>query len=103
MGGRPLVTGGVVALSALLLAACQQEMTPELARHQCEERAHAAAGPTGGIALGVGSGGLHSRVEIGVSTDYLARRDPQQVFEDCYTRKTGLSPHAMPASRTDGF
>ncbi|WP_236549655.1 hypothetical protein [Profundibacterium mesophilum] len=65
-------------------------MTPQLARYQCEQRAHAAAGPTGGVALGVGSGGLNSRVSIGVSSDYLAGRDPDRVFADCYTRKTGL-------------
>ena len=79
--------GGLLAV----LAACGP-VSPELAAYQCAERAQAATGPTGQVAVGVGSGGISSKVELGVSSDYLKGRDPYVVYDDCVRQKTGQGP-----------
>lgn len=75
----------------LALAACAP-VTPEIAAARCEERARTAAGPTGRVAIGIGTGGPVSEVEIGVSTDYLRGRDPQEVYFTCVRQMTGQDP-----------
>jgi hypothetical protein len=74
-----------------LLPACAPP-SPEVAALRCEERARAARGPTGEIAIGVGTGGPISRVEVGVTGDYLAGRDPYQVYDACVRQMTGQPP-----------
>lgn len=75
-----------------LLAACGP-MSPEQAARHCEDRARAATGPTGSIGVGISSGG-HTRtsIGIGVTSDFLLGRDPQEVYENCVRRKTGQGP-----------
>ena len=83
-----------VILLALLgtLTACGP-ISPELAAEQCEEQARKAAGPTGEIGIGVNSDGrVTNRIEIGISSDFLTGKDPEQVYEDCVRRKTGQGP-----------
>ena len=83
-----------VALLVLLLAACGP-ISPERAADMCEERARAARGVTGEVGVGVGSGGnLHTNVDVGISisSDYIAGRDPYQVYENCVRQKTGQGP-----------
>jgi len=46
----------------------------------------------GQVAVGVGSGGISSKVELGVSSDYLKGRDPYVVYDDCVRQKTGQGP-----------
>ena len=58
----------------------------------CEERARAAQGPTGEVGIGVGSGGVSSNVEIGVTSDFIRGRDPFVVYEECVRQKTGQGP-----------
>ena len=80
-----------IALLAVL-AACGP-VSPELAADQCEERARAAAGPTGRIGIGINSDGkVSNSLEIGISSDYLRGADPYRVYEDCVRQKTGQGP-----------
>ncbi len=80
-----------LALSGILVAC--GPISPERAAELCEDEARKAAGPTGEIGIGVNSGGnVSSRVEIGISSDFLLGKDPQQVYEDCVLRKTGQGP-----------
>lgn len=77
--------------SALVLAACGP-VSPERAADMCEDRARAATGPTGEIGIGVGSEGVGSRIEIGVTSDFIRGRDPYIVYEECVRQKTGQGP-----------
>ena len=74
------------------LAACGP-ISPDLAAKQCEEQARSAAGPTGQIGIGVNSDGRATNsIEIGISSDFLIGKDPQQVYESCVRRKAGEAP-----------
>lgn len=75
----------------LVLAACGP-MSADRAADLCEDRARAATGVTGEIGIGVGSEGASSRVELGVTSDFLQGRDPYQVYESCVRQKTGQGP-----------
>lgn len=82
----------VAILGALLLAACGP-MSPERAADLCEDRARAAAGPTGEIGIGINNRGeTRGSVEIGVTSDYIRGRDPYIVYEECVRQKTGQGP-----------
>jgi len=76
-----------------MLAACATTMTPERAADFCEARARDAQAPTGGVTLGTNSrtGGFAS-VELGVSSDFVAGRDPLEVYETCVFDRTGAAP-----------
>ena len=87
MRALPLVT-------AALMAACTPPASPTMAQveAQCRQRADAATRPQTQIAVGVGTGGTSAGVQIGLSTDYLAGRDPEDVYTNCVTRLTGQAP-----------
>ena len=95
---KPLM---IFAATALLLAACETvPPSPEEAALQCEERARAAQGPTGNVTLGVNSNsGPFTNVAVGVTGDFLAGRDPQDVYRDCVVRLTGQEPYRPPVLR----
>lgn len=78
-------------LGAGTLAACGP-VSPQLAARQCEERARAATGPTGEIAVGVGSEGARSKIKVGITSDYIQGRDPYQVYDSCVRAKSGQGP-----------
>ncbi len=79
-------------LALAVLAGCGP-VSPELAARQCEERARAAAGPTGEIGFGISSNGKTSAgIEIGVTSDYIRGRDPYDVYDQCVRQKTGQGP-----------
>ena len=82
-----------------VLAACTP-IDPEKAAQRCEKQARAAQGPTGAINVGTNSetGGF-VRGNIGVSTDFLAGRDPNTVYETCVLRLTGELPIRRPVLR----
>lgn len=89
----------IYALIAVALTACGK-MTPERAAERCEERARAAAGPTGGVSLGVNSNsGGFANASIGVSADFLRGREPDAVYTDCMINLTGEVPTSRPALR----
>lgn len=78
----------------LALVACGP-MSPELAATQCEERARAAASPISGTAaVGIGSSGVISDVDIGItiSSDYVKGRDPYVVYDQCVRELSGQGP-----------
>lgn len=84
-----------LALSfVVLLAACEAApVTPERAAEICAERARAAQGPTGRVTVGANSNsGGFAGAQIGLSSDYLAGRDPVEVYENCVFDRTGAAP-----------
>lgn len=88
-----MIRAATIALAFMgTLAACGP-ISPERAADICEDEARKAAGPTGEIGIGVNSdGNVTNRIEIGISSDFLLGKDPQQVFEDCVLRLTGQAP-----------
>jgi hypothetical protein len=89
-------TRPVATVALLLLAACGT-ITPERAAQQCEKRAQAAMGPQGNVTVGVNSqsGGFASG-NITFSSDYLAGRDPYEVYRTCVIDMTGQEPYRPP-------
>ena len=85
----------------LALAACaQQPISPERAADICEERARAAQGPTGSVTIGANSNdGPFAGAEIGLTADYLAGRDPVEVYRECVYSRTGAAPIRPPRLR----
>ena len=74
--------------------------SPERAAEICEERARAAQGPTGRVSVGTNSNsGAFGGVEIGVSSDFVAGRDPLEVYEQCVFDRTGAAPIRPPVLR----
>lgn len=83
----------LVALIPLALLAACGPPDPARVMAQCEERARLAQGPTGRIAVGANSkDGRFASVEIGITSDALAGRDPQMVYEECIFARTGALP-----------
>ena len=96
--------GRLTSIAVLILttmAACApQPVDPERVAQQCEERARAAQGPTGSMTLGLNSrSGPSMGAAIGVTGDFLAGRDPMQVYIDCVMQRTGQPPIRPPALR----
>ena len=86
------VSAPIVVLG--LVAACAPvPVDPEAVQAECAERARQAQGPTGNLRVGVNSeDGPFTRVEIGITSDALAGRDPQEVYETCVIEGTGAPP-----------
>ncbi|WP_439136737.1 hypothetical protein [Roseicyclus sp.] len=74
-----------------LLAACGQ-VSEENAYAQCSERARLAVQPRGEIGFGVGSDGPAARGSVTISSDFIAGRDPQVVYDNCFRQLTGAGP-----------
>lgn len=91
----------IAVLSLTTIAACApRPVDPERVAQQCEERARAAQGPTGSMTLGLNSrSGPSVGASIGVTGDFLAGRDPMQVYIDCVMQRTGQPPIRPPALR----
>ena len=90
-----------LSLGLLALAACDPvPISPERAADICEAQARAAQGPTGRIAIGTNSNsGPFTSAEIGISGDYLAGRDPVEVYTQCVIERTGVGPIRPPRLR----
>ena len=95
MGGK---LRQLIVCSALVIAlgACAANLVSvEEAMEDCMETARAATTPTGTAAIGVNSHGkVSTSLSIGISTDYIAGRDPDEVYERCVVRRSGSKPHA---------
>lgn len=96
---RPLAALPVLAL----LVACGP-MPVDQAMKQCIEPARLAQKPRGEIGIRMDShGNVGTRFEIGISSDYLQGRDPDQVFAQCVQNRSGQPPlypfSSMPESR----
>lgn len=85
----------IVAVLAIVLASCGP-MSPQAAADHCEDRARLAQRPRGEVFAGIAGGSHGTRPvfggEISVSSDWLQRRDPHQLYEDCVRQKTGQGP-----------
>ncbi len=92
----PLLAGPV------FLAACDSgPVNPESAAVACERRAQGAQGPTGSVTLGASSDdGPFVGTQIGITGDYLAGRDPLEVYEACVYQRTGAAPIRPPRLRS---
>ncbi len=77
-----------------MLAACETKPVPvEVAMEQCKKRAASAASPTGTVKVGVDSkGNVSSGLIIELSTDYIAGKEPAEVYERCVVQKSGDKP-----------
>ena len=81
-----------IAVLAAIPAACGS-VSPELAARQCEERARAAAGPTGYVGFGVNDRGeTRSKASITITSDFVRGLDPHDVYGSCVRQKTGQDP-----------
>ena len=87
----------LLSLPIVLAACAAQPVDPERAAQQCEERASAAMGPTGGVTIGVNSNsGPFLGGNISVSSDYIEGRDPMDVYVSCVVDRTGQPPIRQP-------
>lgn len=82
----------IAALAGAFLAGCDTTVSPERAYEQCSERARLAAQPRGEIGIGVGSGGPSAGASLTITSDFIAGRDPQLVYENCFRNLTGAGP-----------
>ncbi len=81
-----------IAVLAVIPAACGP-VSPELAARQCEERARAAAGPTGYVGFGFNDRGeTRSKASITITSDFIRGIDPHEVYGSCVRQKTGQDP-----------
>lgn len=62
------------------------------AERSCLRDAQLAERPRGSVAVGGGSGGSFGRVELDISSDYIMRRDPSDVFNRCVVNRSGQMP-----------
>ena len=81
----------LVALALPLLVACGP-VSEENAYAQCTERARLAVQPRGEIGVGYGTGGAAARGSVTISSDFIAGRDPQVVYDNCFRQLTGAGP-----------
>lgn len=84
-------TGMIILTLAAGIAACGP-ISPERAADQCEERARDALGPTGEARIGTGTNGTSVGLTIGITSDFIKGRDPQDVYQSCVLQKTGQAP-----------
>ena len=84
--------------AALGLAACAPvPVDPLQVARDCERRAQGARGPTGAVQVGASSSdGPFVGGAITLSSDYLAGRDPYEVYATCVTDRTGAPPVRPP-------
>lgn len=75
----------------LLLAACGP-ITLADAERQCFERARLAQQPRGTVMVGGSNRGAVAGLDITISSDYLAGRDPSSVYDSCVMSKAGQPP-----------
>ena len=73
----------LTAAGALLSACTPRQYSYVEARALCQDKADAAAGPQGNVAVGVGTGGTSFSGGISFSDSYLRGDDPQIVFDKC--------------------
>lgn len=81
-----------VVLGLLGLIACGP-IPVELAERQCIELARLAQKPRGSVGFVADSNGnFGTTLSIGVSADYLAGKDPDQVYASCVFGRSGQNP-----------
>ena len=93
-----------LALGVLVLISACGPMDLGQAERACVADAQLAQHPRGSVAFGMGSGGqTAATISLGISTDYLQHRNPDDVFAACVQQRAGQPPtrpfSAMPESR----
>ena len=98
------MTRAIAALSLLALLSACGPMALDQAERLCVQDAQLAQHPRGAVGFGIGSGGQAAvGLELNLSSDYLMRRDPDQVYAACVQQRAGQPPErpfsVMPESR----
>jgi hypothetical protein len=93
----------LLGLGAALLSACGP-IPVEVAEQQCLESAELAQRPRGSVGIAADSNGnVGATFSIGISADYLAGKDPDQVYASCVYGRSGQNPtrpfSSLPQSR----
>ena len=93
----------LASLAVLSVAACGP-IPVDVAMRQCVEPARLAQHPRGSVGIVADNhGNIGTSVTIGISTDYLQGRDPNEVFASCVRGRSGQEPlypfSSMPESR----
>ncbi|MCF3974104.1 hypothetical protein [Paracoccus salsus] len=91
---------GAILLSLLSLAAAVSACGPvpvAQAEASCLRDAELASRPRGDARIGIGTdgdGNLRSigQINVAISSDYMAGRDPSEVFNRCVVRRSGQFP-----------
>lgn len=79
-------------LAPVILLSCGP-VSVEQAERDCVERAQLAEKPTAKVFIGVNNKGDVLRGgSFGISTDYLAGRDPSAVYTECVKSRSGQFP-----------
>lgn len=93
----------LAGFAVLVLLSCAP-MPVDVAMRQCIEPAQLAQRPRGSVGITADNhGNIGTSVTIGISADYLAGRDPDQVFARCVRGRSGQEPiypfSSLPESR----
>ncbi|WP_103334502.1 hypothetical protein [Pseudotabrizicola formosa] len=76
----------------LMLLACGPIPVPQ-AERECLQRARLAQQPRGEAAVGFDSeGGMRTRFEMDITSDFITGRDPSAVYDSCVYQKSGQAP-----------
>lgn len=94
MFARPAI---IFALPWVALVSACGPVPVAQAETSCLRDAELAASPRGEVTMGVAGGhgasrGVTGEVDLELSTDYLAGRDPSDVFNRCVMRRSGQLP-----------
>jgi hypothetical protein len=82
----------IFILGFLVLTACGPVPLP-VAEQQCIEPARLAQRPRGSVSIGADSNGnIGTSLSIGISSDYIQGRDPDQVYTSCVQGRSGQYP-----------
>ena len=90
----------IIALLPLLAAACGP-MSVQSAEAACFERARLAAKPRGEARIGGSNRGGCGDLDLTISSDWLAGRDPSAVYSTCVFNKSGEPPRRPLYDRPD--
>ena len=84
--------GKFVVFGLVVLSACGP-IPVEQAERQCLESAQLAQGPRGMVGVVADSEGkVGATFTLGVSLDYLAGTDPDEVYAKCVLNRSGQAP-----------
>jgi hypothetical protein len=82
---------GALGVGLLALVACGPIPVAQ-AERECLEQARLAERPRGHVGIMAGNFGVQTSLGLEVSTDYLAGRDPEEVYTQCVMRRSGEAP-----------